>query len=84
METTTNEYYVIAVGFLIYFIISYAYKILKVRNIEEALLTSRGLLLINLKHTIGIVVFGLLFFLIALDFYMFKHLTFKKMGKILV
>ncbi len=67
METTTNGYYVIAVGFLIYFIISYAYKILKVRNIEEALLTSRGLLLINLKHTIGIVVFGLLFFLIAPD-----------------
>lgn len=68
METTTNLYYVIAAGFIVYFIISFAYKILRIRNIEEALLTSRGLLLINLKHTIGIVVFGLLFFLIAPEF----------------
>ena len=68
METTTNLNYVIATCFIVYFIISYAYKILKIRNIEEALLISPGLLLINLKHTIGIVVFGLLFFLIAPEF----------------
>jgi membrane protease YdiL (CAAX protease family) len=68
METATNVYYVIAAGFIVYFFISYAYKILKIRNIEEALLTSRGLLLINLKHTIGIVLFGLTFYLIAPEF----------------
>ena len=68
MEIATNVYYVIAAGFIVYFIISYAYKILKIRNIEEALLTSKGLLLINLKHIIGILLFGLLFFLIAPEF----------------
>ena len=68
METTINFNFVIAAGFIVYFIISFAYKILKIRNIEEGLLTSSGLLLINLKHTLGIVLFGLLFFFIAPEF----------------
>ncbi|MBT8393931.1 MAG: hypothetical protein KJN66_03680, partial [Bacteroidia bacterium] len=68
METTPNINFVIAVSFIVYFTISYAYKVLKIRNIEEALQTSRGLLLINLKHIIGILIFGLLFLFIAPEF----------------
>ncbi len=68
MKTATNLYYVIAACFIVYFIISYAYKVLKVRNLEEALQTRLGLLLINLKHVIGIILFGLLFFFIAPEY----------------
>jgi membrane protease YdiL (CAAX protease family) len=68
MKTATNVYYIIAAGFIVYFIISYAYKVLKIRNIEEALLTSKGLLFLNLKHFSGIILFGILFFLIAPEF----------------
>ena len=68
MKTATNIYYIIAAGFIVYFIISYAYKVLKIRNIEEALLTSKGLLFLNFKHFSGIILFGILFFLMAPEF----------------
>jgi len=76
METASNLYYIIAAGFVVYFIISYAYKVLKIRNIEEALLTSKGLFFSNLKHITGIVLFGILFFLIAPE-YRFLILSFE-------
>lgn len=68
MINLTQIYYLIAASFIIYFIISYAYKILKIQNVEEALLTSRGLLLINLKHILGILLFGLIFYLITPEY----------------
>ena len=43
-----------------YFMISYVYKVLKINNLESALLVKRGLLLINLKHIIGISLFGVI------------------------
>lgn len=54
-----------AASFVAYFFLSYAYKAIKVRNLEEALQKRNGLLLINLKHIIGIVLFGILFYLIV-------------------
>ena len=54
MEYATQEYYLIAASFIGYFIISYVYKILKIQNIEAALKTKGGLLLINFKHILGI------------------------------
>ena len=68
MENAIQVYYLIAVSFIVYFIISYAYKILNLRNIKGALLTKRGLLLINLKHVLGILLFGILFYLILPDY----------------
>ena len=68
MENALHSYYLIAISFIVYFIISYAYKILNLRNIEGALLTKRGLLLINLKHILGILIFGILFYLILSDY----------------
>ena len=64
MEHATQVYYLIAVSFIVYFIISFAYKTLNLRNIEGALLVKKGLLLINLKHILGILLFGILFYLI--------------------
>jgi membrane protease YdiL (CAAX protease family) len=64
METLTSGYYVITISFIVYFFISYAYKVLKVRNIEAALKTSSGMLLLNIKHVIGILLFGIIFFLL--------------------
>lgn len=68
MENTSQLYYLITISFIVYFIISYAYKVLKIQNVEEALLTSRGLLLINLKHILGILLFGLIFYLITPEY----------------
>ena len=68
MENTSQLYYLITISFIVYFIISYAYKILKIQNVEEALLTRRGLSLINLKHILGILLFGLIFYLIAPEY----------------
>lgn len=68
MENTSQLYYLITISFIVYFIISYAYKILKIQNVEEALLTRRGLLLINLKHILGILLFGLVFYLITPEY----------------
>jgi len=64
MEHATLVYYLIAASFIVYFIISFAYKTLNLRNIEGALLVKKGLLLINLKHVLGILLFGILFYLI--------------------
>ena len=64
MENITQVYYVIAISFIVYFLLSYAYNRLKIQNIERALLTTGGLLLINIKHSIGILLFGLVFYLL--------------------
>jgi len=65
MENTLQLYYLISISFIVYFIISYVYKILKFQNIQGALLTTNGLLLINLKHILGILLFGILFYLLV-------------------
>ncbi len=64
MVNTSHLYYLLATSFLIYFVISYIYKIVNVNNIEKSLLTEKGLLLINLRHILGIVLFGIMFFLL--------------------
>lgn len=68
MGNTSQLYYLITISFIVYFIMCYAYKILKIQNVEEALLTRRGLLLINLKHILGILLFGLIFYLITPEY----------------
>ena len=68
METATQLFYPIAVSFAVYFLLSYAYKILRIRNVEQALMSIHGLLLINLKHGVGILIFGLCFVLVAPEF----------------
>ena len=62
MVNTSHLYYLLATSFLVYFIISYIYKIVNVNNVEKALKIGNGLLLMNLKHVLGIVLFGIMFF----------------------
>ena len=68
MVNTSHLYYLLVTSFLAYFIISYMYKIVNVNNIEKSLLTEKGLLLINLRHILGIVLFGIIFFLLLPDY----------------
>ena len=63
MNNQIQTYYLIGLCFILYFIISYVYKILKIKNIKEALLSRNGLLLINLKHVLGIILFGVISYL---------------------
>jgi membrane protease YdiL (CAAX protease family) len=68
MENAYYTYYLITICFSTYFIISYVYKALNLRNLERALVAKKGLLLINLKHVLGILLFGIVFYLIIPDY----------------
>jgi len=68
MENNRHVIYLIASCFSAYFVISYLYKRLNLINLEGALKSSNGLLLINLKHCLGILLFGVIFFIAAPDY----------------
>jgi len=68
MGNNLQLYYLMFISFIVYFIISYVYKILKIQNIEGALLTTKGILLLNIKHLIGILLFGILFYQVTPDY----------------
>lgn len=63
-----NIYYNIVISFIVYFFVSFVFKQIKVRNFEESLQTTKGLLLLNVKHIIGVLLFGFLFFLAESDY----------------
>ncbi len=65
MENAIQLYYLISLSFIVYFIISYVSKILKVQNVATAISTKNGLSLINIKHILGIILFGIIFFLLV-------------------
>lgn len=58
----------IIVSFTIYFVIGYLYKLQNSNNLEASLLVKNGLLLMNAKHFIGIILFGLVFYLLFPQF----------------
>ena len=68
MNETNRLYEVMITAFLVYLILSYVYKRITVRNAEEALKRSDGLVLINLKNIMGILLFGVLFYVLLPDF----------------
>lgn len=68
MEKVAQIIYLIPVCFIAYFIISYQYKILNLRNLENALLSDKGITFLNLKHTLGILLFGVIFYFVFTDF----------------
>ena len=67
MNSSAIIWILIGISFTTYFIISLVYKKLGVHNLHSALLTTNGLRLLNLKHLIGIVLFGILFYTIFPD-----------------
>lgn len=64
MISVENKWIIIAIAFITYFLVSWVYKRLEVVNLEKALLIRNGLRLLNLKHSLGIVLFGVLFYII--------------------
>lgn len=64
MNASMILWVLIAVSFLSYFMISMVYKKLGVNNLQSALLTANGLRLLNLKHLLGIILFGIIFYTI--------------------
>ncbi|MBC3757223.1 CPBP family intramembrane metalloprotease [Hyunsoonleella sp. SJ7] len=64
MMSSQTIWVIIGVVFLTYFAVSWVYKGLGVVNLEKALFKSDGLRLLNLQHALGIVLFGVLFYLL--------------------
>lgn len=64
MNSIINTWILVGMVFLAYFLISYVNMRLGVRNIQNALNTNNGLRLLNLRHVLGIVLFGVLFYLV--------------------
>ncbi|PKQ43909.1 CPBP family intramembrane glutamic endopeptidase [Confluentibacter flavum] len=64
MSSSIVIWVLIAVSFTSYFIISAVYKKLGVNNLQSALLATNGLRLLNLKHILGIILFGIIFYTI--------------------
>lgn len=60
-------YLLIVISFATYFIVSWVYKRLGVDNLQKGLLVTHGLHLLNLKHLLGIVLFGVLFYIVKID-----------------
>ena len=58
METSVQLWLLIGLCFTVYFITSYIYKIVGIDNLKSAVLSKNGIRLINLKHSIGILLFG--------------------------
>ncbi|NNL16278.1 MAG: hypothetical protein HKO81_06515 [Flavobacteriaceae bacterium] len=66
METVININYVIAAGFIVYFIMRYAYKLIIVGNSEVELETGRRFPLLNSKHSSRTLILTLNFILVLL------------------
>ena len=74
MENIAQIIGLISACFITYFIISYQYKILNIRNLERALLSEKGLILTNIKHLLGILVFGVIFYVAFSNYRYLFHL----------
>lgn len=68
MEHTNIIYHLIILLFLLYFIVTYIFKILGIRNLNQALYVNHGLLLSNVKHLLGILIFGFLSYILFPQF----------------
>ncbi|KJD32784.1 hypothetical protein PW52_14995 [Tamlana sedimentorum] len=66
---SSNLWVLISMIFLTYFLVSWVYKRLEVVNLERALIVTNGIRLLNLKHSLGIVLFGVLFYLLVPKFH---------------
>lgn len=68
MNTILNIWTLIGISFATYFIVSLVYKKLGINNLRTALLSTNGLRLLNLKHILGIVLFGILSYISIPEF----------------
>ncbi|MBD0832459.1 CPBP family intramembrane glutamic endopeptidase [Aestuariibaculum sediminum] len=66
--TTDIVILVLLLPFFAYFLISYVFKKLHVNNLETSLQVTNGLKLLNLKHILGIIFFGVFPFVVLTDY----------------
>jgi len=64
MNASMIIWVLISTSFITYFIVSMVYKKLGIQNLQSALLVNNGLRLLNLKHGLGIILFGIVFYTI--------------------
>jgi membrane protease YdiL (CAAX protease family) len=64
MSAPINIWVLISISFVAYFIVSMVYKKLGIHNLQSALMVNNGLRLLNLKHVLGIILFGIIFYTI--------------------
>jgi len=60
MKTSEMIYVIIGLSFIMYFLITFLYKTLRINNLSQAIPKIKGLPLLDIKHFIGIVLFGIL------------------------
>lgn len=58
----------VPICFLTFFVINLVYIRLGVNNLETALFVTNGLRILNLKHLLGIILFGIIFYIIFPEF----------------
>jgi membrane protease YdiL (CAAX protease family) len=68
METFSNIYPLMALGYTGYFIISYIYNLIKINTLVDTLNSFKAFKLINTKHISGILLFGTGFWVFFSDF----------------
>jgi membrane protease YdiL (CAAX protease family) len=68
MNSSIIIWVLISISFVTYFIISMVYKKLGIHNLQSALLATNGLRLLNLKHVLGIILFGIIYYTIFPEF----------------
>ena len=64
MNSSNIIWILISSSFIAYFIVGMVYKKLGIHNLQSALMTNNGLRLLNLKHGLGIILFGIIFYAI--------------------
>ena len=62
MFNIDNKWLLITASFTLYFLVIYSFKRIGSHNLKHALGRHNGTALLNLKHSIGILLFGVLFF----------------------
>lgn len=67
MRNIENIWVFIGVVFITYFLLSWIYKKLEVGKFEQALQARNGLRLLNMRHGLGIVLFGIVFYILCPD-----------------
>jgi membrane protease YdiL (CAAX protease family) len=68
MNSSIIIWVLISISFVTYFIVSMVYKKLGIHNLQSALLATNGLRLLNLKHVLGIILFGIIYYTIFPEF----------------
>ena len=68
MIELSNIFYAITLSFTVYFIVSFIFKIIQLHNFNAAIKSKNGILLLNLKHVLGVLLFGIFLFLTFNEF----------------